>query len=338
MLVTMSSDRDIPLPMEGNAPQQFGFLRPAWFGMLARHCFADMPVHMARAQSGTMSAVLPLVDQGDHLSALSNYYSFAYGPIYEGAPGARERQAMLIRIAANLKRDHQRLSLFPLIEDGSGMTEELRRAFAKAGWIAVLTDQNSNHVLDLNGRDFATYWKQRPGQLRSSVKRKGKAKRYHFEISDHISDRNWADYCSVYSASWKNAEPWPDMIRAMAQEAAMRGALRLGFAYSAENGRPVATQLWTIEGDTACIHKIAHDSAEDTGSPGTLLSHHMFAHMIDVDHIAHIDYGTGGNSYKRDWMECERPMLKLDCFNPRKASMWLPALKTRISRLVRRPS
>jgi len=338
MLVTMSSDRDIHQPMEGNDPQEYGFLRPAWFGMLAQHCFADVPVHMARAQSGDMSAVLPLIDQGGHLAALSNYYSFAYGPIYEGNPSTRERQALLIRIAADLKKNHQRISLFPLIEDGSGMAEELRRAFAKAGWIAVLTDQNSNHVLDLNGRDFATYWKQRPGQLRSSVKRKGKAERYRFEICHHVSNESWENYCSVYSASWKNAEPWPDMIRAIAEEANTRGALRLGFAYDSDDGRPVASQLWTIEGKTACIHKIAHDSAQDAGSPGTLLSHHMFAHMIDVDHVSHINYGTGGNSYKRDWMERERPMLKLDCFDPRKASMWLPAIKTRISRLVRRPS
>jgi len=334
----MSSDRDIHLPMEGNGAQEYGFLRPAWYGMLARHCFAGAAVHMARAQTGNSRVILPLVDQDDRISSLSNYYSFAYGPMFEGTPTMRERQAMLIRIAADLKKSRHRVSLYPLIEDGSGMADELRRAFAKAGWIAVLTDQNSNHVLNLRGRDFATYWEQRPGQLRSSVKRKSKAERYHFEIKDHISDASWTNYCAIYASSWKNAEPWPEMIRAMAQEAAVRGALRLGFAYRKDDGRPVATQLWTKEGDTACIHKIAHDSSEDASSPGTLLSHHMFAHMIDAEKIAHIDYGTGGNSYKRDWMEHERPMLRLDCFDPRRASLWLPALKTRISRLVRRPS
>ncbi len=277
--------------------------------------------------------ILPLLRDDDRLSALSNYYSFAYAPLYEGAPTPAQRQALLTQVARQLRRDHGRVTFHPLI--GDTLARQMRDAFAAAGWIALLTDQNSNHYLDIKGRDFATYWAGRPGRLRSSVKRKGKGQPYSYHIETVLTDALWDDYLTVYNASWKNAEPYPAMVRAIAEDAAARGVLRLGFAR--ENRRAVAVQLWTIEGETACIHKIAHDSADDHGSPGTLLSHFMFEQMIDGEKVARIDYGTGNNAYKRDWMEEAQPMTRLDCFNPRRAGMWLPALRTRISQLVRKP-
>jgi hypothetical protein len=327
----MNRDSDIsPSPKDAQA----GFHRRDWFDMLARHCFAQSRVLFPMAQTNTTRATLPLVEDGNALSALANYYSFSYAPILEGDGDRATTLSLLARIAADLRASHSRISVYPLVDDGAGMPDLLRAAFARAGWIALLTDQNSNYVADVAGQDFASYWKARPGALRSAVRRKGKGAHYAHFIHREMDDALWADYCAVYAASWKNAEPWPDMVRAIAEDAARRGALRLGITRHEE--RPVAAQLWTIEGDTACIHKIAHDSGEDTHSPGTLLSHHMFAHMIDVEEVARIDYGTGGNPYKRDWMDRARPMLRLDCFHPRSARWWLPALRTRISQLVGR--
>lgn len=321
----------LPVPAIDGAAA--GFIRAEWFAMLGRHCFADREVIMTTARIGDASAVLPLVVEDDRrLVALANYYSFAYGPMFSGDPTPEIRFALLRMIATDLRTRFHRVSLYPLV--GDEMSGLLRRAFAAGGWIALLTDRGENHVLDLRGRNFLIYWAQRPGALRSAVRRKGKAERYLFEIHETVTDALWRDYTAVYAASWKNAEPYPAMIRSIADEAAARGALRLGFAR--ENGRAVAAQLWTIESRTACIHKLAHDSAEDAGSPGTLLSHHMFEHMIDGEKVERIDYGTGGNAYKRDWMDSVRPMQRLDCFDPRKAALWLPALKTRISQLVRR--
>ena len=341
----MDRDTDIPPPSEAvtgefgspaslpaSIDESAGFIRQAWFDMLGGHCFADRELLLATAHIGDASAVLPLVVDDDRLGALANYYSFAYGPMFEGEPSPDVRFALLRRIATDLRARYRRVSLYPLVEEDTA--DLLRRAFAAGGWIALLTDRGENHVLDLRGRNFVIYWAQRPGALRSSVRRKGRSERYGFEIHETVTDALWHDYTTVYAASWKNAEPWPAMIRSIADEAAARGALRLGFAR--EDGRAVAMQLWTIEGKVACIHKLAHDSAEDAGSPGTLLSHHMFRHMIDTEKVARIDYGTGGNAYKRDWMDVVRPMQRLDCFDPRKAGLWLPALKTRISQLVGR--
>ncbi|OYW50057.1 MAG: hypothetical protein B7Z34_07320 [Novosphingobium sp. 12-62-10] len=68
-------------------------------------------------------------------------------------------------------------------------------------------------------------------------------------------------------------------------------------------GQPVAAQFWTVEGGTAFIHKLAHDERFRKQSPGTLLSAAMFEHVIDRDGVSLVDFGTGNDPYKRDWME-----------------------------------
>lgn len=320
----------IPAPGAG-----YGFQRRVWFDMLASHCFADRRYLCPHAAADGAMVTLPLIEQEGQLNALANYYSFSYGPIIDGSPSPDTCLALMGRIAGQLRQDHDRISLYPL-PDHDGTARMMRQAFASAGWIALLTDQGSNHILQLNRRDFATYWAGRPRALQTTVEHKGRTTPYCFTIHNRLTNALWQDYLTVHAASWKNAEPWPDMVRAIAEEAASRGALRFGIARA--EGRPIAAQIWTIEGTTACIHKIAHNSTQDRNSPGTLLAHHMFRHMIDREKIEQIDHGTGNNACKRDWMEQERPMLRLDCFNPHKAALWLPALRTRISKLVRRPS
>ncbi len=334
--IDMNRDRVISPPSKV-VGEEAGFHRRAWFDMLARHCFSGQRVMIPEARIGSANVSLLLVEEKDRLSSLSNYYSFSYAPIFEGIEKPEQCEKLTTQIAADLRLSQGRISLYPLIDDDDGMPDMLRQAFAEAGWIAILTLEGSNHIIDVNGRNFAAYWKTRPGALRSLIKRKGAMMRgYEFAIWHTINDTVWNDYRTVYETSWKNAEPYPAMVRAIAEEAVSRGALRMAFLR--KQGIPVAAQLWTIEGETACIHKIAHDTSEDTRSPGTLLSHHMFAHMIDIEKVSRIDYGTGDNAYKRDWMERARPMLRLDCFNPSRPRQWLPALKTRISQLVGRAS
>lgn len=333
-VVTLNNMRKTPIPCATTAFPDNPFARREWFALLQQHCFADRNCLWPRVQIDGRAATLPLIEQDGELGGLSNYYSFSYAPIYEGDPDAPQREALIRAIAADLRRGHHRASFYPLLNH-DGTAERMRRAFAAAGWIALLTDQGINYVLNVDGRDFATYWAQRPGALRSGVQRKSRGHPLDFAVYTRLTDPLWQDYMAVYGASWKNAEPYPQMIRAMAEAAAARGALRLGVARLGD--RVVAMQIWTVEGGVACIHKLAHDGAYDRLSPGTLLSHYLFRQMIDGEKVRQIDYGTGNNAYKRDWMDEKRPMMRLDCFDPRKAATWIPALRTRISQLVHRP-
>lgn len=306
------------------------FDRLDWFEALHRHCFADMPVHILSAREDEREAWLFLVaPEPGRMTALANWYSFSWAPIFIGAPDAAQRLRLLGAMARPMLARHARITLYPM-DDAAPMRAALRRA----GWFAVQRSMGGRHQLAVNGRSFADYWAARPGRLRSLVRRKGRNSPFALTIERRLTDTLWTDYVDVHARSWKEAEPANglDFLRALAQRESDAGTLRLGFAR--RDGRAVAAQLWTVEDGIALIHKLSHDSAQDGGSPGTLLSHAMFESAIDQDRVDLIDYGTGDNGYKTDWMERRIPLIRIDAFNPRRPSNWLPAARTAISALV----
>lgn len=306
------------------------FDRLDWMEALHRHCFPDMPLRMLSVSAAQGDAWLFLLAPAPgRLRALANYYSFAWAPIFTGAVDAATQQQMLTTIARHLRARCSRIDLYP-IEDGAALSAALRRA----GWWTVRRAMGGRHLLPLRGRDFAAYWADRPGRLRNLVRRKGRGSPFALSIHDQLTPRLWDDYVDVQARSWQGPEParGTAFLRALAERESAAGTLRLGFARA--QGRAVATQLWTIEAGVALIHKLAHDRAFDAQSPGTLLSHAMFAQAIDRDGATLIDYGTGDNDYKADWMEQRLPLYRIDAFNPRSPASWLPAARAAISALV----
>ncbi|HJT41462.1 MAG TPA: GNAT family N-acetyltransferase [Sphingobium sp.] len=305
------------------------FDRIDWFESLHGHCFARMPARILQVIEEAHEAWLFLLAPAPrHVSALANWYSFSWTPLFLGDPDAATRQRLVEVLAQQLLSTHAQVDLYP-VADGAGL---LLDAFRRAGWFAVRRPMGGRHLLDLNGRDFAAYWADRPSRLRNQVQRKARAGRFTIDIRHDLTDALWRDYVTVHASSWKQPEPGLSFLRALAEREAAAGALRLGFARL--NGQPVATQFWTVENGVALIHKLSHDQAFDGASPGTLLSHAMFAHAIDTDRVGLIDYGTGDNGYKSEWMERRETLYRLDFFNPRFASAWLPAARTAISALV----
>ena len=67
-------------------------------------------------------------------------------------------------------------------------------------------------------------------------------------------------------------------------------------------------------------------------SAGTTLTAALFQHVIDVDHVDLVDFGTGDQGYKADWMEDVRPRFRVDCLDPAQPKSWPPLAK----RLLRR--
>ena len=110
--------------------------------------------------------------------------------------------------------------------------------------------------------------------------------------------------------------------------------MRLGVAYA--EGAAVAAQLWTVEGNTAWIHKLAHTEESKPLSPGTTLTAALFAHVIDGDRVALVDFGTGNDGYKRDWMEQVRPRYRLDMLRPCDPRNWPTMARAALRRLARR--
>lgn len=312
----------------GEGARSAPFDRLAWLQGLEVHC--GLAPLLAVARDGPHRAVLALTARDGRLEALANWYSFWTRPMV--SPGANA-DALLAALAADLAKRSGRLSLHGLPgEDGS--VERLARAFRRSGWLAFSVACGRNHILNLNGRGYAEYLAARPGPLRTTLKRK--AAKVACTIHTRFDAEAWAAYEAIYAESWKPEEGSPAFLRAFAETEGAAGRLRLGVAHVRDeaDGEAVAAQFWTVEGGTAFIHKLAHREAAKPLSPGTCLSAALFEHVIDRDRVETIDFGTGDDGYKRDWMEEVRLRYRLDLFRPARPANWPALAKRAFSRLA----
>lgn len=309
-------------PTEYRLPGPFD--RMEWFQLLAAGGISPL---LVEARHGDESIALPLTRKDSGFEPLINWYSFIWRPIMR----CDERcSSLLLAAARDLRRHSHRVTLWPL-PDEDGTASRLEHAFHSAGWKVDRSQCDHNHVLPVNGRSFAEYWAARPGPMRTTLKRK--AKKVEVEILDRFEPVAWAAYEQVYAHSWKPEEGNPALLRQFAQAEGAAGRLRLGIAR--HQGIPVAAQFWTVENSAAYIHKLAHLEEHKPLSAGTTLSAALFEHVIDRDRVALVDFGTGNDAYKADWMEVDRPRFRLDCLDTRQFRAW-PVLGRRMAGRVAR--
>ena len=303
------------------------FDRLAWFQGLVADC-GIRPL-LAVARDGDAVAVLPLAQGADGLVPLANWYAFRVRPLF--SPGA-DAAALLTAIARDLAARADRVTLWPVPDAEAGA---LTFAFRAAGWFVTREECDINHTLTVGGRCYADYLATRPGPLRTTLKRK--AKKVAITLYDHFTPEAWDQYETVYAASWKPEEGSPAFLRRFAEAEGAAGRLRLGVAHGEVDGvrLPVAAQLWTVEAGTAFIHKLAYVEAAKPLSPGTSLSAALFEQVIDRDGVAHVDFGTGDDPYKRDWMETQRMRHRLVMLRPTSPRQWPAIARNLAKRLVR---
>lgn len=312
--------------------QPVPFDRLGWFSRTWKLTPPGIAPLMIRARSDGADAWLFLArERRDRLVPLSSWYTLAFSPVYSATPDALLKRRLLRAIARRLRAPAlgiASVSLSPVPEEEA---QALARAFRRAGWLSIVRPATANWRLDVNGRIFSEYWGARPGQLRSTVERKRDD--FSIEISDHFDPATWQSYEQVYGESWKPAEGSPAFLREFAEEEGAAGTLRIGIARLGE--RPVAAQLWTVENGVAIIHKLAHVEDAREHSPGTVLSAAMFERAIDGDGVQTIDFGTGDDAYKADWMEEKRALQRVELFNLARPAAWPRAAKAWLSALVR---
>lgn len=288
------------------------FDRSAWWQGLSEECSLKPLYVVARGPDGI--ALLALQETGDFIKSLANWYTFRWRPLVSaGADPAPLLQA----IAHDLRQRAWRITL-DHVPDEAGEARDLASAFARGGWLVSQNPDDTNHFLPMNGRTYAEYLASRPGPLRTTLKRK--SGKVECAIHRTFSDDIWAIYQSIYAHSWKPNEGSPAFLERFAREEAAAGRLRLGIA-TVEN-LPVAAQWWTVEGGTAFIHKLAYREDAKAQSPGSVLSAALFAEVIDRDHVALVDFGTGDDPYKRDWMDDIRPRYQIDALRPTSPRAW----------------
>jgi CelD/BcsL family acetyltransferase involved in cellulose biosynthesis len=307
-------------------PHSAPFDRLEWWQGLEQHCGAKPFLCIAR--EGPQRAVLPLQRSAKGLAALANWYNFHTRPLCSDPLDAG---AMLSAMARSLAKQAQLIELSGVpAEDGS--VSLITDAFRRNGWLVFAEVCDTNHILPVNGRTYAEYLADRPGQLRTTLKRK--AGKVQVQLLDHFDAAAWADYEDIYADSWKPSEGSPPFLRQFAESEGKAGRLRMALAHA--EGRAIAAQMWTVEGSTAFIHKLAHRQDAKPLSPGTTLSAALFEQVIDRDKVTLVDFGTGDDGYKRDWMETQRPRYRMELLRPAHAGNWAIIAKRIVNRLAGR--
>lgn len=265
------------------------------------------------------------------LEGLANYYSSYFSPVI--ASDYPDHAAVTNALAEALSSDSHLWDVcnFQPFDKHSSTFFSLINALRRGGMAVETYFCFGNWYLEVSGRSYNEYVKTLPSVLKETIRRKGNKLTRHggvrFEIITEIERMPAAveDYTKVYLASWKKPEPFPGFMPRLIHTCAEMGWLRLGMVYV--DSEPAAAQLWIVNGDTASIYKLAYDERFANLSVGTVLTARLMEHVIDVDKVAVVDYLSGDDAYKKDWMSHRRERWGMLGFNLRSVNGALQAAR-----------
>jgi hypothetical protein len=324
------------------------FLTTQWFETLALYGLEDVAgirlLYLPSMQDQP-ACCLPLrlsANGRGGIHALSNYYSSLYGVLGLWSDQHQRRRSDWLALGQAIKTlpGAALVNLRPLTTKTPTLIG-LKRGLRDAGYWVDEYFCFGNWYLELNGRDFEVYFASLPSRLKNTIARGrgklSKAGQWNIEIcrgADGTVERAMADFEAVYARSWKEQEASPEFVRQLIKMAARQGWLRLGVLRL--NDAPVAAQLWLVKGGAASIYKLAYVEGFEKFSAGSVLTAAMMQHAIDTDTVTQVDYLTGDDAYKREWMSHRRERVGLIAFNRASpAGLWA-ALKHFGGRWVKR--
>ncbi|MBC7501313.1 MAG: GNAT family N-acetyltransferase [Herminiimonas sp.] len=274
------------------------------------------------------------------LQAAANFYASLYTPLLRANCAHPDQvvQVMAAALAAERPR-WERVMLFPMATE-SPLYGLLADALARAGYIIQRYFGFGNWYLSIGGRTYEQYLDSVPSKLRHTVARKSRQLvalggfRIAILTEPEQATEGSQAFNKVYAASWKNAEPFPAFIPGLIDTCAKQGWLRMGVAYL--NDVPIAFQIWIVHRHIASIYKLAYREEHAKLSVGSVLTASMMRYVIDVDKVVEVDYLTGDEAYKQDWMAERRERWGIAGFDPRTLRGALGASKSLVRRYVKK--
>ncbi len=261
-------------------------------------------------------------EKGRVLATFDNNYVLLGGPVL--LPDQEDPAAVinaLISVIAGERPRWDMISIKALLR-GSPDYDALVAGFRANGYVIHAYFEYGNWHEPTEGRTFQKYREGRGKGIRKTVsyltRKFFRSDSAEFRLVDDLEgfDRALADYETVYAASWKAAERYPDFLPRFLRASAANGSLRLGNLYL--DGRPVATQLMFLVGGKATIYKTAYDETiDDTLSVGSVLQYKMLEHFFGLDGVDEIDFGIGDEDYKVKWVSKRRENWGLVAYSPR---------------------
>lgn len=298
------------------AEESVFFSRP-WFENLLSNVPEDCHgILLACVVEGDeLLALLPLKKKSDeHWYALTNLYSSLYSLLLVGN---RQQEVVACLVRGLIQLRFSSLRLDPIAADDPNL-QLFQQAMESSGIACQRTFRFYNWIHRTQGETFEDYLAARPSRVQNTIARKTrKLEREHgYEVRlfmDSDLQQALADYTAVYNRSWKANELYGDFIEGLAHALSQPGWLRLAILYVDE--KPVAAQFWFVVHSKASIFKLVYDEQWRHYSPGSILTSYLMKQVIDIDKVEEIDFLTGDDAYKQEWMSERRERSTLYCIN-----------------------
>lgn len=251
------------------------------------------------------------------ISSLSSFYSAVTEPIFFTPVTKQNLQQLFSSIEKVPQWHSMQLGAFAAGTFSQALIDHFR-------YQKIFSQTDNIYQEDII--DYASYYQQRPSQLRNTIKRREnkliKAHQYRTEVITSIDKfpEAFAAYQTIYQQSWKGDEFSFDFIEQVCLAALAENKLRLGLLFI--DDEPAAAQLWFIQSHcddrqtTASIFKLAYNPKYQEFSAGSLLSLAMSEHVISQDRVNSIEFGMGSEPYKKDWLKDTRVRSRYQIFNP----------------------
>jgi len=330
------------LPESANALFEQGekncifFSRP-WFENLTTALDDDQAMVLACVVAGKkVLAILPLMKStGNTWFSLKHRYTTHYSLLLAD----NDQQQILACLVQGLNQLPLSALLLEPVADNDRRLDGLQQIMETAGFSCERLFRLYNWIYRVQGQSYEDYMAARPAKLRNTISRKKrKLDREHgYEISLFSGDevpQAMSSYYAVYSASWKANEQYVDFLDGIVEGFSKPGWSRLAILYV--NGQPIAAQLWFVLHGKASIFRLAYDEAWKQYSPGSILTSFLMEYVIDVDEVEEIDFLTGNDAYKQEWMSDRRERFALSCVKSVKPAGRVEQFVESVMRLLNR--
>jgi hypothetical protein len=316
------------------------FSRP-WFENVVTTLDDDQVMMLACVLTeNKVLAILPLIRiAGNNFLSLKHRYTTHYSLLLTDLEQGQDQQRILTCLVEGLNQLPLHSLLLEPVAGNDSRIVGLQGMMETAGYHCEQYFRSYNWLYAMQGQSFKDYMATRPASLRNTISRKQrKLDREHgYDIRLYSGDdvpQAMSDYYAVYTASWKANEQYASFVDGIVEGFSRPGWSRLGILYV--KGQPVAAQLWFVVHGKASIFRLAYDKAWKQYSPGSILTSFLMEYVIDTDKVTEIDFLTGNETYKQDWMSERRERFALSCVKSVKPTGWYGQFVESLKRMFKR--
>jgi len=296
------------------------FYTREWFETLYSTVYA--PTHASKGEDAQSLLLLSVVDEGNVLALLPligangrwQSFSHKYTALYSLLLMEEKKSEILTCLVNGMSQmPILSLQLSPIAEDDNNLLC-LQQVMESFGYDCHKHFFFYNWFYRTEQLPFDEYLAARPSRLRNTIARKGrKLEREHgYKIrlfKGNEVQLGLKDYHAAYTSSWKANEQFVELLEAAANNLSQPDWTRL--AIMTIDGKVAAAQLWFVVQDKASIFRLAYDEEWKRYSPGSILTAYLMQYVIDTDKVEEIDFLTGNEPYKQDWMSERRQRLRV---------------------------